>query len=147
MSNIAAARRALHAGGILFRFIGSRQRNALDQLLNGEEGEWFAKTLLGLKERIEGMPATYEQSGAGDDAIAYLHYFVGAANAWITEKDVGTPEEEARGPVPQIQAFGWVNLFGGMDGAEAGYVSIEELTEAGAEIDLHWKPKPIKEIR
>ena len=35
----------------------------------------------------------------------------------------------------------------GMDCAELGYISIEELTEYGAELDLHWTPKTLREVK
>jgi hypothetical protein len=30
---------------------------------------------------------------------------------------------------------------------ELGYISIEELLENGAELDLHWTPKPFSKIK
>ena len=45
----------------------------------------------------------------------------------------------------QLQAFGLADLFG--DGGELGYVSIEELKSVGAEMDLYWTPKTLREIK
>ena len=43
----------------------------------------------------------------------------------------------------QVQAFGIADL--GM-GRELGYISIPELLENGAEIDLYFKPQPIGDL-
>jgi len=34
------------------------------------------------------MPVTWEQDGAGDDAMVYLQYFYGGSDCTFTEKDV-----------------------------------------------------------
>ncbi|MBL0011067.1 MAG: DUF2958 domain-containing protein [Nitrosomonas sp.] len=81
------------------------------------------------------MPKTYGQDGMGDKAIAYLHYFSGGSDWYITEKDM---EDE------QLQAFGLANLG---QGGELGYISIQELIDAGVEIDLYWTPKTIGQIK
>ncbi|CAM3834843.1 hypothetical protein VRRI112168_02265 [Vreelandella rituensis] len=41
-----------------------------------------------LANTVSSMPVTYEQDGLGDQAIAYLHYFMGGADFFITEKDM-----------------------------------------------------------
>lgn len=84
------------------------------------------------------MPKTYEQDGKGLKAIAYLHYFTGNADWYITEKDMSDPDEPG-----QLQAFGLANLgYGG----ELGYISIVELLKRGAELDYHFEPCPLDEI-
>ncbi len=91
--------------------------------------------MIALADQLAAMPVTYQTSKLGKQAIVHLHYFLGGrVNAWITEKDKdgGT-----------LQAFGKVDLFG--DGGEVGYVCIDELLEAGAELDFHWTPKPLGE--
>jgi len=119
---------------LLRRFIGPAQMAALRECLVGEEGAWFRATLATLTHRIATMPKTYEQDGLGDAAIVYLHYFTPAGDWYITEKD-----DEA----VQHQAFGLANL----GYPELGYVSLPEILAAGAELDLHWAPKPLAEIR
>ncbi len=120
----------------LRRFVSTQQLSVLGDACYGEEREWFIDTLVELAERILAMPKTYEQDGLGDDAIVYLHYFKNNMDWYITEKDM---------EVEQIQAFGLADL--GMDCAELGYISIEELTEYGAELDLHWTPKTLREVK
>lgn len=74
----------------------------------------------------------------GDQAVVYLHYFYGRCDWFITEKDV-----EGDGTV---QAFGMANLgYGG----ELGYISIEEIVQSDSpiELDLHWQPKTLSEIK
>ena len=119
----------------LMKFIGKNQRKAIQQGLMGEEGDYFAKMIVDLADRIDGMPVTYEQDGLGENAIAYLHYFKNGSDWYITEKDVDGGVQ---------QAFGKADLYG--DGGELGYISITELLECDVELDLHWTPKPLKEI-
>lgn len=135
---IDAATNLLMRGGALRPFVPTSQRLALLQGLKGEEREYFADLIAGTAERIEKMPVTYEQDGKGDQAVAYLHYFRGGVDAWITEKDV-------EGGVQQ--AFGLVTLTGSASDAEMGYVSITELVSNGVELDLYWEPKTLAHIK
>lgn len=123
----------------LSHFIGSNQMYAIRSACRGEEGQWFQDKLRELATLIENMPKTYEQDGKGEQAIAYLHYFTGGCDWWITEKDAGTPEEPG-----QHQAFGRAKL--GYEDPELGYISIPELLANGAELDLHFTPKTLAEI-
>lgn len=125
----------IEAAKILARFVGARQLTVIAHCSRGEEGPWFRAKMIALADQIAKMPTTYGQDGKGDQAIAYLHYFSGNADWWITEKD-SEPE--------QHQAFGMVDLGYGPD---LGYISIEELIEHGVEIDLHWTPKPLADIK
>lgn len=115
-------------------FLSQGQKEAIAEGLKGEEVSYFREKLSEIANTIKTMPETYGQDGKGDQAIAYLHYFKGAGDWYITEKD-------AEGGVDQ--AFGLANLG---QGAELGYISIRELTRAGVELDLHWKPKTIAAI-
>lgn len=130
---------------MLTHFLPAAQRMTLLTQLEGEEGEGVADTVNGLVQTIANMPASYQTEGS-DEAIvhAHLHYFKGGVDAWITEKDKGNPE---RGDVSQHQAFGLITLSGDVDQAEMGYISIEELIGLGVELDLHWTPTTLKEIR
>ena len=120
-------------------FIGRSQLATMAKLAKGEEGEHFRAKLSEMAEIVRTMPKTYEQDGKGDQAIAYLHYFRGGMDWHITEKDAET--EDAPG---QLQAFGLCDLG---YGPELGYVSIDELTAQGVELDLYWTPATIGEIR
>jgi len=120
----------------LRRFIGSMQLDTLVDATRGEEGPYFRKMILDLYAITNTMPKTYEQDGKGDEAVVWLHYFGPSYDVWITERDCE--------PV-QHQAFGLVDLY--QDGGELGYCSIVEIIRAGAEIDLHWTPKTLREIR
>ncbi len=85
------------------------------------------------------MPEVYGQDGMGDEAIAYLHYFYGSSDWYITEKD--TSDE-------QHQAFGYVILNGDTQNAELGYISIEEMKSLNKpELDLYYTPQTLGEIK
>ena len=125
-------------------FIGRAQLAAVRDGLRGEEKQFFIDKMNELAAIVTGMPKTYEQDGKGDDAIVSLHYFTGGGNWWITEKDAETPDEPG-----QHQAFGLANCFGGPDDqdAELGYISIVELLAAGAELDFHFRPRTLRELK
>lgn len=119
----------------LIPFVSRVQRSVMVQNARGEEGQFFIDKMEELKNLFVTMPKTYEQDGKGKDAIAYLHYFKNGCDWYITERDM---EQE------QLQAFGLACLNG--DYPEIGYISIVELLSVGAELDLYWTPKTIKEI-
>lgn len=124
------------AAAITAQFIGGAQRIVLSQACEGEEGSHFAKVIQDLGQLLETMPKNYEQDGKGDNSIAYLHYFMGGMNWYITERDM---EDE------QLQAFGLADLDMGC--AELGYICIQELIENGVELDLYWTPKTLALIK
>jgi hypothetical protein len=117
-------------------FIGNVQWSVMARAARGEERQFFLGKMAELAKTIATMPKVYEKDGKGDKAIAYLHYFTASGDWYITERDT-TPE--------QHQAFGLADLF--EDGGEIGYISIAELIEAGAELDLHFRPQPLEEVR
>lgn len=120
---------------ILRQYMAQPQLEVMAEGCYGEEGEFFAEKLFELAAQIRDMPKTYEQDGKGDDAIVTLHYFLGGMDWYITEKD---QEDE------QLQAFGFANLgYGG----ELGYISIVELLQNHAELDIHWTPKTLGAVK
>jgi hypothetical protein len=135
---IIAAQFKLAGGGDLVPFLPWAERETLLTSLNGEEAEGIADIVLAVAKTIEEMPVTYQQDGKGDEAIAHLHYFFGGVDAYITEKDVNGGVQ---------QSFGLITLTGSIDDAELGYISIEELVNNGVELDLHWRPKTLREIK
>lgn len=132
--------------GFFKHWMPALQRLVIQRALKGEEKLFFVEMLSGLRERIEAMPMSYETDGQGDDAIAYLHYFLGGIDAWITEKDKGEAALLPCECYEQLQAFGKVCLTGDKEDAELGYVSIQEMIENGVELDLYWTPKKLKEV-
>lgn len=136
---IVSLKQALQAAEFLRGFIGRQQLQILtSNAKSGEEHQFFRDKLVEMRGIIEAMPKTYQQDGLGEKAVVHLHYFTGGCDWHITEKDSDSDQEG------QIQAFGLANLG---YGAELGYISIMELIENNVEIDLHWSPKTIGEIR
>ena len=125
---------AIQALKFLQSFICPEQMLVLTQLIDGAEQEFFVEKVIELAERIKGMPKTYDTDGLGLEAVAYLHYFKNGFDWYITEKDM-EPE--------QLQAFGLVKMFE----EEYGYISIEELIASGVEMDLHFTPTALKELK
>lgn len=114
----------------------------VQQFLRGEAADFFREKMLELEMVIALMPHTYQTDGQGDEAIAHLHYFKGSADWWITEKDKGSKDDEPEDF--QSQAFGMVDLG---YGPELGYISLPEVLSVHAELDFHWKPKTLAEIK
>ncbi len=106
--------------------------------MKAEEAAYFKNMLLEMGERIAGMPRVYEQDGKGEEAIVSLHYFKGGSDWYILEKDSETE---------QSQAFGYAVLNGDEDNAELGYISLVELTRLGVELDLHFNPRSLLEVK
>jgi hypothetical protein len=105
---------------------------------DSEESDYFQQLVCELAKRIEGMPVTYDQDGQGDEAVAYLHYFHKDSDWYIAEKDVD-------GGVHQ--AFGYAVFNGDLQNAETGYISISELLENRAELDLHFTPVTMEFVK
>ena len=130
---------ALEAADRIQHFVNATgQLTSMCKLCHGEGGQFFIDQLVDLDRLIETMPKTYDQDGKGMEAIAYLHYFRGGMNWYITEKDI---DEDGEG---QLQAFGLADLG---YGAELGYISIQELIDAGVELDLHFEPTALSKLR
>lgn len=133
MTTIPETTRAVHA---LRGFVPPNQLNLIGTLCRGEEGEFYRAKLVEFAHRVTTMPKTYGQDSKGDGAIAYLHYFGGCYDAYITETDMETE---------QLQAFGLAS-FG--YGAELGYIDLVEMFRSPMiELDLHFKPTEIGELR
>lgn len=131
------AEKAAEVAGNLFTiryFMCTPQKKAILEGFRSEEKQFFFDKVKELAERIENMPKTYEQDGLGDDAVAYLHYFKGGMDFYITEKDM---EEQ------QFQAFGLSVIHE----SELGYVSIDELIHNDVELDFHFTPTKIGELK
>lgn len=127
---------AIEHAKILTGILSAEQLTVMGGGCRTEEKDFFFDKFEEFAKRFETMPKTYEQDGKGDDAIVYLHYFKGGADWYITERDM----YEA-----QHQAFGYCDL--GMGCPELGYVSLIELANVGAELDLYFTPKTLREVK
>ena len=123
----------------LQRFISQNQLRVMVEGLRGEEKMYFGNKLIELADVVNTMPKTAETDGQGDDAMVYLHYFHPAGDWYITEKDMGDGTDDDR----QWQAFGYAD----MGFPELGYICIEELIQNNVELDLHWTPKTLREVK
>jgi hypothetical protein len=129
---------AIQAIRTLQPFVGTRQLFAIASTCRSEEKQFFFDKLVELADLVSAMPETYEQDGLGQQAVAYLHYFVGGNDWYITERDCD-PDGDG-----QSQAFGLARMNGGYP--ELGYISIRELIKNHVELDLYFEPKPLSQI-
>ena len=137
------------------RFMGWPQWASLQSLMSGsEESEFFQGVAADLAQRIEAMPVIGGQEDSDAAQTVYLHYFLGASDVWVLEKDVGGQidiaqfghlEKDVGGGVEQVFAFALLNADYQM--AELGYVDLSELLLLGFELDFHFSPKPLAEVR
>lgn len=120
-------------------FMGAGQWGAIRAGAAGEEAAFFAGKVAEMAAVIAAMPKTYETDGQGAAAVAGMHYFVGGCDWYIVELDASAGDGNGH-----AQAFGLANLG---YGTELGYISIPEILRAGAELDLHWTPRTVGELR
>ncbi|WP_437559390.1 DUF3560 domain-containing protein [Acidithiobacillus sulfuriphilus] len=128
-------------------FLGNQQAGITQDLMrNSEEREFFAGKMQELQGIIRSMPETYGTDGLPDsERPVSLRYFGPSGAQWfIIEKDRGDPENEGPGFPSQTQAFGLADLG---FGPEMGYISIPEITRAGAELDYHFSPRTLLEVK
>ncbi len=114
-----------------------QQFEVITDAMLDEECDHFTALAARIHATWQAMPTTYATDAQGRAALAQLHYFIGGCDWWIVEKDA---DPDGAG---QVQAFGIADL--GM-GRELGYISIPELLENGAELDLYFKPQPIGDL-
>jgi len=108
-------------------FMPTQQLAFMQRLTHGEEGEYFVNKFEEMANTVSTMPKTYETEGvAMDDKNIVLHYFYANLDWYIIEKDMEEGEP----------------LSGG------GYISIDEIINMrGVEIDLHWKPCTVAQLK
>lgn len=116
------------------KFLAPLQYRVIRELMRGEEGEFFRERMRYWAEVARDMPVSYETDEQGDNAVVHLHYFKNGWDWYITERDM-EPE--------QSQMFGLVKGFE----VELGYIPLQEVLRTGAELDLHWTPRTVGEVR
>ncbi|WMT47950.1 MAG: DUF2958 domain-containing protein [Acidithiobacillus caldus] len=129
-------------------FLGQQQLAATDGLLKeSEEKAFFSDKMRDLEGIIAAMPEIYGTDGMPDETRPVsLRYFGPGGQQWfIIEKDAGDPAKDGPGFPRQEQAFGLADL--GMGYPEFGYISIPEITRAGAELDYNFTPTTLLEIK
>ena len=114
-------------------YINRQQLVCIVDNCRSEEGQFFIDKMEELCKTIKEMPGIGDTSEM-KDPIVHLHYFIGSCDWHITE--TGKSNLEA--------AFGYCDL--GMGCPELGYVSIQEILENDAEIDLYWVKKPLSQV-
>lgn len=115
-------------------YLCRNQRLGLIQLLCGEERAWYRQRLREMLNVISGIPALYATEGQGEQAVAHLHYFTSRADFYFTELDRESED---------LPSFGLAIITD----AELGHLNLTEVLANGGELDLHWKPLTIAEIR
>jgi hypothetical protein len=115
--------------------MSKEQQKVFEEALRGEEKEFFSEKLEEFKKNWSDMPNIHGQEHKSDEAIAYLHYFKNDFHIYLTERD---PES--------LEVFGLMGRIGGDQDREKGYQSIENIREAGFELDLHFTPATLNAI-
>ncbi|MGK9452460.1 DUF2958 domain-containing protein [Acidithiobacillus caldus] len=129
-------------------FLGWQQLAVTDSLLKeSDEKAFFSNKMRDMEGIIAAMPETYGTDGMPDETRPVsLRYFGPGGQQWfIIEKDAGDLAKDGQGLPIQKQAFGLADL--GMGYPEFGYISIPEITRAGAELDYHFSPTTLLEVK
>ena len=109
------------------------------------------------------LPALYSTDGQGGDAVAHVKFFAPDSNwTWYAveggqhvRNEAGEVHTEPLTYSPKPgEIVADVLFFGLVDGfeKELGYFSLSELVRARGQLglpierDLHWQPKPLREI-
>lgn len=117
-------------------FMSHAQMACVTDLMRGEEAAYFEEVAARLASTVRTMPTVYQQDELGDEAVAHLHYFYRGMDWWITEKDTS---------VEQLQAFGLAHWQG--NEPECGYINLDDFKRRHVELDFHWQPKTLREIK
>jgi hypothetical protein len=121
---------------VLARYMGWPQWSSLEALMHGgDESAFFQELATTLSRGITDMPEVGSQNEA---ETVYLHYFLGSSDVWVLEKD-------AAAGVERVFAFSLLNGDARM--AELGYLDLSQLILTGFELDFHFSPKPLAEVR
>ena len=88
MFNVTAIQKAENQLKTYSQFFPKAQADVLKSLLASEESSYVCELIDSIAQKIESMPSTYETDGQGENAFAILHYFGGACDFYITEKDI-----------------------------------------------------------
>ena len=120
---------------LLRNFINPSQLSTMLECAEGEEAQFFIDKMEEIDNTIGKMGGYCSQDGKGGDAIVYLHYFYANYHWFITEKDMENPQQNF--------AFG----FADMGCPELGAISISEVLSVGAELDLHFAPRKLSEVK
>lgn len=110
---------------------GRQRRTVLELILTSEERDFFIDKMVELAALAQQIPEIGQTDGQGDDAIVHLHYF-GHGDWWVVEKSRTNDE-----------AFGFANL----GYPELGYIGMDEIRQSNVELDFHFQPTPLKEIK
>jgi hypothetical protein len=121
-----------------YLFVG--QLAALQQYSEGEESEYFRGVVVELAARIGSIPAMNEGPEVTNDSPAMLHYFYQGSDWYIFELEHVAEDDVVLG-------FGWAILGGDYQNAELGCISVSELLACGVELDLHFAPKTLGQVR
>lgn len=113
-------------GTTLKGVIGGSQLACVRDLFHGEEREFFFDKMLELAGVVEQMPGLLNNLD-----VVHLHYFIGGCDWYVCGVDRGS-----------LQAFGLCCIHKD----EIGYLQLSEVS-ARAELDFHWTPKTLDEVR
>jgi hypothetical protein len=127
----------------LENFICKKQLDLINDIIKHSlDGGHFKNVLESLKTKIKNMPEVYDTWVLGDRARAILHYYNKNNHWYITEKDPGSKDDPVSGV--QSQAYGFIVSENSFDWA---WISIERLIKDGIELDLHFIPETISDIK
>ena len=121
-------------------YLFAGQLATLEQLCEGEEGEYFRGLVVELAAQIGSIPAMDEGPEVTNDSPVKLHYFYQGSDWYIFELEHVAEDDVVLG-------FGWAILGGDYQMAELGCINVSELLVCGVELDLHFAQKTLGQVR
>ena len=121
-------------------YLFAGQLATLEQLSKGKEGEYFRGLVVALDAHIRSIPAMDQGPEVTNDSTVMLHYFYQGSDWYIFELQHVAEDDVVLG-------FGWAILGGDYQMAELGCISVSELLACGVELDLHFAPKTLGQVR
>lgn len=130
-------------------WIPKEQLRFIEELIKGEEGEFFLDKMNEVAETIEKLPS---YNGSEPDPLVLMHYFRGASDWYIFEYDRSNSTDG------YIRAYGFTIRNGDYINADNGTIPIctpktdkvgmaNSICGLPVEIDLHWQPKRLSRIK
>jgi hypothetical protein len=128
---------------LLRTWMPTHQQKAVKEIISGEGGEDYVKTVLKpLEEQLSQVPKLYStEDTALNDKIIHVHFFTGGTDIYVAEWD------------GEDLLFGYTILNGDEQNAEWGYSSLKEITSLQPsnpfnqiELDFFWIAKTFAEV-
>lgn len=122
-------------------YVPVQQYSVLQGLIK-RSSEWafYAERVQAIQQIIDQLPPVYAtQNNSDAEKIVGLHYFGGAVDSYLIEKDIEWEEGD------YDRSYGYQDVgYGG----EQGYISVKEICKSSLmQLDLHFEPMSLESLK